>query len=197
VTVLAIEKLQTAVLDKARAEAEAILAEARKGADARYERDAARLREEHERRVAVLRAEAEAALEREAGNRRAEQRNKLLAMKNEIIEEVFAKAVEGIRNLPDNGYATWLAAQLARAPRMDGAAVAVNEADRPVMEKILADGSDLKMAEKPAPVRGGLIIQGPRADLDFSIESLLGVLRESLAEEIASQLFAEPEEEHG
>ena len=192
---MAIESLQTAVLDKARAEAEAILAEARKGADARFERESARLREEHERRVEAIRAEAEAGLERDAGNRRAEDRNKLLAMKNEIIEEVFAKAVEDIRNLPDDGYAEWLKAQLARAPKMDGAAVAVNEADRPLMEKILGEGSELKLAEKPADIEGGMIIQGPKADLDFSVESLLGVLRESLAEEIAAQLFAEPKKD--
>jgi len=190
-----ISSVQTAVLDKARAEAEAILAEARKEADARFEREAARLREEHERRVAAIRAEAEAKLEREAGNRRAEDRNKLLAMKNEIIEEVFAKAIENIRDLPDDGYAKWLKAQRARAPRMDGAVVAVNEADRPVMENILGQNSGLKMAEKSAPIRGGMIIRGPRADLDFSIESLLGVLRESLAGQIAAQLFAEPKKD--
>jgi len=190
-----ISSVQTAVLDKARAEAEAILAEARKDADARLERESARLREEQERRVAALRAEAEADLEREAGNRRAEDRNKLLAMKNEIIEEVFAKAIEAIRDLPGDGYAKWLEAQLARAPKMDGAAVAVNEADRPLMERILSESSGLKMAEKPAAIGGGMIIQGARADLDFSVESLLGVLRESLAEEIAAQLFAEPEKD--
>ena len=141
------------------------------------------------------RAEAEADLERQAGNRRTEDRNKLLTMKNEIIEEVFAKATEGIRNLPDDGYTRWLKAQVARAPKMDGAAAAVNEADGPVMETILRDMPDtgLKPAQAPVPIAGGVVIQGPQADLDFSVESLLGVLRESLAEEIAAQLFAEPE----
>ena len=190
---MTISSVQTAVLDKARAEAEAILAKARKEADARFEREAARLREEQERRVAAIQAETEADLEREAGNRRAEDRNKLLAMKNEIIEEVFAKAIEAIRDLPDDGYATWLKAQLERAPKMDGAAVAVNEADRALMQKILGEGSELKLAEKPAAIGGGMIIQGAQADLDFSVESLLGVLRESLAEQIAAQLFANPE----
>jgi len=184
--------MEQAVLRKAQEEADAILNEARVKANARFERESARLREEHERRVGAARAELEAALERETSAKETADRLSLLKIKNEILEAVFSRAVEAIRSLPDDGYARWLKGQLAVVPKATGTRVAVNERDAQLMAGLLRDlpgGSAMQLAENPASIQAGFIVQGEQADLDFSVEVLLGVLRESLAQEIATRLF--------
>ena len=191
---MTIPAVQQAVLDRAQAEAQRVLDEGRRQADARFEREAARRREEHARRVESMKAELEAGLDREVGARRTEDRNKLLAMKNDIIADVFAKAIDGIRSLPDDGYATWLKGQLERVPKTEGAQVVVNAADRDTAASLLGQlpgDAGLALSDKSAPIEAGLLVEGAQADLDFSVESLLDVLRESLSEEIASRLFAD------
>ena len=193
---MTIPAVQQAVLDRAQAEAQRVLDEGRRQADARFEREATRLREEHARRVESMKAELEGDLDREVGARRTEDRNKLLAMKNEIIADVFARAIDGIRSLPDDGYATWLKSQLERVPKTEGAQVVVNAADRDTAVALLGQlpgDAGLALSDKSASIEAGLLVEGAQADLDFSVESLLDVLRESLSEEIASRLFAEEE----
>ena len=184
--------MEHAVLRKAQEEADAILNEASAKADARFERESARLREEHERRVAAARAELEAALERETSAKETANRLGLLKIKNEILEEIFSRAVEGIRSLPDDGYARWLKEQIATVPKAAGARVAVNERDTQLMAGLLRDlpgESAMQLADRPAPIQAGFLVQGEQADLDFSVEVLLSVLWESLAREIATRLF--------
>ena len=195
---MSLPSLEQAVLKKADEEAAAILEKAREEAEARLARESARLKAEHERRVAAARAEMEGALERETGAREAEDRMKLLKIKNEIIREVFDRAVEGARSLPDDGYAAWLKSRLDHLPKLEAAQVLVNEQDRDLMARILqetsAEGS-LKLAETNATIRAGFLVQGKEADLDFSVEALMDVLRESLGQEIAQRLFGdEPQE---
>jgi len=193
-TAVALMDMEQAVLRKAQEEADAILAEAGQRAEARRERDSARLREEHTRRVEAMKAQLEGTLERDVGARGSEDRLKLLKVKNEIIEEVFAAAIDGIRALPDDGYARWLKKQLLRVPKTSAGKVVVNDADRETVARLLKELPEvahLTLSENSAPIKAGLLIEGERADLDFSVGALLGTLRESLAQEIATRLFAE------
>jgi len=193
---VALSNVEQAVLRKAEDEVKQILDEGRSEADALLERRSARLREEHERRVAAARADLEGALEREVSARETEGRLKILKLKNEIIEEVFEKALAGIRALPDNGYANWIKAQVAALPQMEGAVLVANAQDQERLQAAVsaANRSDLKTSDKPVPIKGGFLVQGAQADLDFSVETLLGVLRESLSREIATRLFGEETE---
>ena len=186
--------MERAVLRRAQEEADGILGEAQRKADARYEAESRRLRGEHERRVAVSRAELEGDLDREAGTRESEDRRKLLQVKNEIMDSVFQQAADGIRSLPHDGYATWMREQFARVPRMSAARIAVNKQDRDLAARLLkamSENAHLELSDKPAPIRGGFLVHGEKLDFDYSVDSLLGVVRESLAEETAKRLFGD------
>ena len=194
---MALTNLEETVLRKAQAEADGVLEKARAEAEARGERESARLRAEHERRVAAMKAGLEADLEREANNRRTADRLKLLGMKNEIIADVFGQAIRGIVALPNDGYAHWLKEQLARLPKVADAEVAANDRDRELMGRLLREvgrDADLSVSGKAAAIQGGFLVQGPQADLDYSLEGLLDVLKESLAQTVTGELFGEETE---
>ena len=191
---MALMDMEQAVLRKAQEEADLILNEARTRADARFERESARLRQEHEHRVAAARSEMVSALEREISARETDDRLKILKGKNEIIDEIFTRTVGSIRSLPDQGYERWLKAQLSRVSKALGGRVAVNERDAQLMARLikgLPDNPDLSLAAEPAHIEAGFLVQGEQVDLDFSVEVLLSALRESLSRQIATRLFGE------
>jgi len=190
---VAISNVEQAVLKRAEDEVRKIEEEARAAAEALWERESARLREEHVRRVEATRQEIEGALERELSAIRAENNREILKIKNEIIEVVFRKALDAILNLPDDGYAKWVRARVAGLPEMPGARLAGNERDQALLKEAATGRSDLSVADEPAPLKGGFLVLGAQADLDFSIEALMAALRESLTQDVAARLFGKAE----
>lgn len=192
---MALSNVEQAVLRKSEEETRQIGEEARRAADALWEKESARLREEHRRRVEATRQELEDTLERKAGMKETVNRHKLLKLKNEIIEEIFQKAVDGILSLPDGGYTAWVKAQVAALPEMEEAALFANERDKALLsEAVSAAGrANVEVAQDPAEIQGGFLVQGRQIDLDYSIEALMETLRESLTEEVAAKLFGEGE----
>lgn len=188
-----LSQLEQTVANKAQAEADALLADAKRQADAFWEKESARLREEHHRRMAALEAELRADLDRQTGGQEAQDRLQLLQMKNQIIESVFSAAAEGIRDLPADGYRRWLRGQLLRLPSDQPLHVTANRTDLPVIAQILKEVGrpNLTAGTDAVPIAGGFIARGGRNDLDFSIEAVMSVLRESLAEDVAGRLFRE------
>ena len=187
-------KVEQVVLNKASGEAECILNDAREAAEARKTRESARLREAHQRRVEMMKAERDATLERDVGGRETEDRLRQLAVKNEIIDEVFARAADTIRNLPNDGYVNWLKQQLARVPKEASGSIVACAEDKPLVARLLRELSAngrLALSDKMARIKGGLLIEGDLVDLDFSIESLLGALKESLVADVAARLFGD------
>lgn len=192
---MALSNVEQAVLQKAEDEVKKILDEGGRAAKAYFERQAARMQEEYERRVEATRHELEGELERETGAKEAGNRLELLKFKNAIIEEVFEKAVKGVRTLPDNAYAAWVKAQVARVPQMKQAMLAANAEDQALLKEAVAAANrpELKISSEPANITGGFLVQGAQVDFDFSVESLMDTLRETLTEETSRKLFGEAE----
>lgn len=185
-------ELEQAVAKKAQSESDALLAETRTQAQAFWDKESSRLREEHKRRMAALEARMKDELQRLRGDHEAQGRARVLAVKNEIIESAFRAVAEGVRNLPAGGYRRWLREQLLRLPQDQPLQVAANAADLPVISGLFGElgRRNLSVAAEPIPIAGGFVAYGGTTDLDFSIDSAIGALRESLAEEVAARLFA-------
>ena len=189
---MALKDMKDAVLSKAEAEAQTIVDGAKRRADARWEHESVQLRAEHEHRVEAMKARLEDEVQRRINAAEADYRTRILQLKNDILEDVFDQAAERIRNLPDDGYRVWLKAQLEAVPAIDGARVVAAESDRDLIARLfgqLGSGSSLVLAEETAPIRGGFLVRTEKVDFDFSIEALLGALRERISEEIAAELF--------
>jgi len=190
---VSLAKVEEVVLKKAQQEAAALVQEAARAADAHREKESARLKAQHTQRVESARAEMQAALERELNAKESEGRRQLLGRKNELIGQVFDQAAERIISLPADGYRDWLKRQLRRVPPMDQATIRVAARDKAPVASVLAElgRPDLRLDEAPADIRGGFLVQGKSFDMDFSLDSLLGVLRESLAEKATAKLFGD------
>ncbi len=194
---MALSNVEEAVLGRARGEADKILQTAKQVAERRKERESGRLREQHKHGVEAARAELEGVLEREASASQTRDRLELLKLKNEIIEEVFTKALDGIISLPDDGYRKWLKSQLECLPPMEDAKIVTKDRDKDTVGQILEEtnsGSGFKLSDETVRIRGGFLVQGRQVDLDYSVESLLRDLRESLAQQVAARLFGEEKE---
>lgn len=188
---MALSNVEQAVLKKADDEARQVEIEARAAAEAWWEKESARLREEHARRVEATRQELGGELERETGDREAANGRELLKHKNEIIEEVFRLALDGVHNQPDGGYAKWLKARVAGLPALSDATLAANERDQALLQEAAAARTDLSVSPTPVAVKGGFLVIGTQADLDFSTEALMDTLRESRTQDVAARLFGE------
>ena len=183
--------LEKAVEKKAQEQADALPASARGEADARLRRDSERMREEHARRLDALGRELQADLDRQVGDAETKNRREVLRIKNEIIAELFGKALDGIVSLPGNGYAEWLGAQLKKLPNAGKEmTLRVHPRDKElVARQIRALGIAAPVADLDEDVRGGFVAQGKGRNLDFTTDSLMQEMRETLTEKAVSKLF--------
>jgi vacuolar-type H+-ATPase subunit E/Vma4 len=183
--------LEQTIEAQAQAEAEAAQAQARAEAEAQWTRDSARLRREHERRCAATRAEAQSALDHEMNAIEGRNRVAVLTRKNELIDQVFQGAIQGVVGLGDEGYRAWLRAQLARLPAEEPFDLMANPRDRAALTDLLREARRplLRMSGRSGFMKGGFIAVGKSRDLDCSIEALMGVLRDAMTERVAEMLF--------
>ncbi len=184
--------LEQAVEAKARAEAEAALAEARREAQAHWERESERLRREYERRREAARTAFQAAVEQETNTLEGRNRQAVLARKNEILDQVFQAATQGVLNLPADGYRAWLRTQLTRLPD-EPLEILTNPRDRDATADLLRElrRPNLRLSGRSAFVKGGFLAVGASRDFDYSLDALMSVQREALTERVAALLFGE------
>jgi vacuolar-type H+-ATPase subunit E/Vma4 len=78
---------------------------------------------------------------------------------------------------------------------MKQAMLAANAEDQALLKEAVAAANrpELKISSEPANITGGFLVQGAQVDFDFSVESLMDTLRETLTEETSRKLFGEAE----
>ena len=194
---MSFEKIQAAIISEAESEAKRILEEARSDADGIL----ARVREENERKFeeAVQHSEAAASREtaRQIGLARHEGRLKALAAKNRVIDEVFREAGERIYSLPEQEYLDLMTDWLKALPSGVGGVLRVSSRDlsrfsKAFLEKINRDrvqNGGFTGVEADSGIIGGFVVIGPDYTINATIENKISDLRESLAGDIAKELF--------
>lgn len=197
---MSLDTLIASIAREAQAEAERI------GQQARDE--AARIRQE-----ACDRAQAEAAQRRQArvdacrketqqqlSQARLQARNRVLEVRQELVEAVFAEALDTLRTMDDEAYRAWMKRRLLDLYRSDEETVVVSENDRGRLTDGWRDevNAALARAGHPHAVRieyapdgpdGGFLLRHPRYEVDVSFGALLDALKKQLRAEIAAALF--------
>lgn len=135
------------------------------------------------------------------------RRNKILAMKSEILDEVFNTAVEKIINGGENDYLEFMVSVAVKAIKEASVSgnrsgidiiIIMNKKDMQkcgiklierVSEKL--DKPDLKLllSDGFAEIKGGLIIRYGNIDVNCSVETIVGSMRPGLEAETLKILF--------
>jgi V/A-type H+-transporting ATPase subunit E len=194
---MSFEKIQTVIISEAESEAKRIIDEARQETDAML----SRVREENERTFEEAARQAEAAASRETsrqvGLARHEGRLQVLDAKNRVIDEVFRKAAERIQSLPEQEYLALMADWLKALPSEVGGVLRVSPRDVSRFSKAFLEGINKDRpesgrftgAEADPQVAGGFVVIGENYTMNATIENKITDLRESLAGDLAKELF--------
>ena len=174
------------ILDKAREEREALLEQSRDTCSRVFEDDIKRAQAAEDTETA-----------RRLGLARHEGRLEVLQTKNRMIDEVFSMASEKIRSLPAKDYLEMIAVWLKVLPVEVGGTVKVSSKDAELLsgaflEEINAarpQSGKFTTVVSDRRINGGFIVEGADFSVDSTMDSKLKELRESLAGDIAKELF--------
>lgn len=178
-----------AILEKARAEAEAITA--------RYARQA-----EQEKAAAEEKGKKAASERQDRLIRAAEMESKktILAAKQSVLDKAFALAKENLLSMPEEDYVKLLASMAATSAGSGSESIVLNAKDRASLgEKITAEANRLRtqagrtarlsLSSETAEIEGGFLLRDQTSEVNCSFETLLRLGREELAGQAASLLF--------
>ena len=120
-------------------------------------------------------------------------RKLMLAAKTQVLDSVYAKTLEKLRNLDKEQYGALIFAMLENAK--DGDVVIVSEREKDIVTKqSLADfakkkGIKLTLADKFGDFDGGVIISENGVDNNFTLDVEVSILREQTETKIAKEIF--------
>lgn len=119
-----------------------------------------------------------------------EAKNKLLKEKRDLLDSIFAEALEKLVNSED--YQKMITTLLKNS-QIDEESVKVVPAkgkEDATEAALSASGKSYSMAEKSADIKGGFILKSDKIEIDNSFESILHKqLRDDLELDIAKMLF--------
>ena len=180
-----LQQQSDAIRQKAEEEARDILA--------RYAQQAQTVEEEILRRGERDARELE---ERLAGAAHMEDGKARLAVKQEMLDQAFALALDKLCALEGEDNLTLLTRLTLEAARTGREQVYLSPADRETVGEALVqranaqlDQGALTLASESRPIRGGVILSDGAVESNNSFESILRLAREGMAGDIVKRLF--------
>ena len=180
---MSLESVKDEILNTAKSQANAMLAEARKEAN--------RITTEAEKKIEEMKAKGEAEIKRildtikrqEMSSAELESKKMLLEAKKQVIDAVFGEAKKKIANIPDKKREELVKKLLEKAKKdIDAAYVYCNSKDSKFLKGFNAQHID---------IIGGLIAENKERTIrvDYSFETLLQDIRENELQSISKVLF--------
>jgi len=186
---MSIENIEKKIAEAAKAEAEAIAAQAAQQAKARLEAAKAENTSRAARAAEQTRGRQQQQFDQQTTSARAANKLKLLAHKSRILEDIFDAAIERFIGGRGGEYRNWLAARLDAVAGEPGSIVPA-EPDRAIIEKLLAKrGGGRSLAGESLPLRGGFVLRGEDVDVDLSLDAQLAEMKNELLPELARRAF--------
>lgn len=194
------EQVVGKILSEARAEGEKIISEAKTKVAAEQSRLESELAKYNKETETLSAEAAEDKKARMLAMARMDVRKELLAVKVALVDEVFEKARERIRNLGDNEYRELMSTLILKAVETGDEEVVVGKDEKRIDDKLIKQinrqlGSgfkgNLRLSGQRADISGGFILRRNNIQVNVSIEVMVGSMREELESEVVKELFAE------
>lgn len=194
---MSFEKIEAVVKAEAEAEAKNIRDSARAESENILERFRSESADVFEESVRQGEAAAVSETSRQVGLARHEGRLSVLQSKNRVLDQVFLKAKEQIIAFPGQEYLGLMETWLKSLPATVGGTLRVSPRDEQRFTKEFLDRVNAGRApegrftsvEADARISGGFRVTGDNFTVDSTIENKVGDLRESLAGDLARELF--------
>ena len=173
-----------ALLDKARQEAAAITARYQAQAD----REAAELAARNQRNAAEREERLVSAAQMEA-------RKTVLAAKQAVMEEVYAKALDKLQSLPQERCTEVLVSLLEQAAPQGKGEVLFSARDRETLGRAAVEaanartGGSLTLSAETAGIPGGFILRDGSVEVNCAFDTLIRLQKTETAGQVAQRLF--------
>jgi V/A-type H+-transporting ATPase subunit E len=198
---MSVEQITAKILSDAQAEVRQIEAEIAKRVE--------KIQAEERELVEAITKEAE-----EEGRRRAEDRQKkdmataelelrkgLLAQKQELIQQVFDKALKRLYKLKGQEYQAFISQLLLKVVEIGDEEVIFSSADgHKTAEKLLEEVNtrlvkegkkgNLRLVKENRALQGGFILRRGKMEVNCSFDTLFNTVREELEPDVADVLFS-------
>ena len=189
-----IDKITDKISSDSAAEIEEILRQARA--------DAASMREDFEEAAHTAAAEILQQGERDAAEIELEARKALLAKKQALISDAFERALTALREMDDVSYISFLCRVIAKASESGTEEVIFSPADRARFGKQVVIGANTLLSELGRPANltlsaetrdlgGGVIVKSGDIEYNCTLETMLRLMRDEAALDVAHVLFPE------
>jgi len=207
------EKIAQRIQDDAQRELNELEAETRRQAEELLVQARAQAEQEREAILARGRKAAAERQERLESAAQMEKRKLLLGAKQEMLEQVFDRALEKLCALPDEELVPLLARLAVQASSSGREQVILSPKDRSrigkqvvlaanealaqkwggkkgaLLNKIMGGGAQLTLSQETRKFRGGLILSDGDIEMNCTFETLVRLQREKLEREVARTLF--------
>ena len=190
-----IEKIISRMEADAKAERDAVTAAAQQKAESirhDYQATADALQQEAQVRRQAQNAER---LEHLNGSSQMACRQRVLAVKQEVIDEAFAQAAQQLTQLPAEQYVPLLAA-LAADNGVGDEEILLSAADRQTVGQAVADaanarkpGAAFRLSDETRETGGGLVLRRGKVELNCGFTEKLRRLRQEESSAVAKLLF--------
>jgi V/A-type H+-transporting ATPase subunit E len=187
------------ILERARGEADEILAEARNESEAKLREVGERLERDQTRDAERVAAEARAVEERAVAGAQLEAKKETLAARQDLIDAVLGEAMRSLSSADESVYVDFLRSRILAAPMRGDVEIVVDDSDRARIEKHLpalqeaidAAGRDLKLRLGPPgrAVHGGFVLRQGRVEFNASLDAIRRSQEEELRAAAAAMLF--------
>ena len=191
-----IEKITARIESDARAEADAVLADAREKCEkirADYDKKA---QDEYWSLVRAGVKECEARVQRLGRTAEMEAKKSVLALKQSMVAEAFERAVEKVCSMPEKEYAAFLAALAARAADSGHEEIILSARDAHLGDAVCAEANrllgsrgGLTVSAQTREMRGGLVLREGDIEINCAVDVLAEQYRYELASQVAEIMF--------
>ena len=195
-----LDKITERILSEARADADAVIAEAKGQAEEIMVNYEAEAKAAYDERLAKGKADAASGADRKERTARLQAKKDILSAKQELIDKAYALAQEQLLEMSAEEYTGFLADKACKASINGNEQIVLNKKDREAIGEAVAAAANAKLAgagkpanmtlsEETADILGGLFLKKGDISVNCSIETLLAIGREDLDARVAGILF--------
>lgn len=194
------EQVVEKILAEAKAQAEAIVDEAKAGVAEQASGLDSELSAFDRKTEEMAKAAADDKLQRMLANARMDNARRILAAKVEMLDVIFEKAKAAVAQMPDDQYRSLMVGLMKKAVETGDEEIIVGRNESRLDQSFIKDVNrqlgpgfkgNLRFSNERADITGGFILTRGKVQINASTDVMIDTLRESMGIELSQQLFAE------